>query len=96
MSAPTVAEKGYTIREGLSGPTDAQHPFIEGVVNGIGVVTAFEYQPDNGDLCWLLATYPALFQFAGVARPTAVKVPADEARRWVELLTALYAKAVAA
>lgn len=95
MSAPTVTDKGYTIREGMSGPVDAKHPFIEGVVNGAGVVTAFQHQSEDGPT-WLLAVYPEMFEKAGVPRPTAITVPGDEALRWVELLTALYAKAVAA
>jgi hypothetical protein len=95
MSAPTVTEKGYTIREGLSGPTDAQHPFIEGMVDGVGVVTAFESRGEERG--WLLAVFPAFFEMVGVARPTAANVTdAADARRWVELLTALYAKAVSA
>lgn len=101
MPTTTVTQQGYEIREGLSGPVDAKHPFIEAnAADGHTIVTAIEYTPrdyadDPGRPYWLLIPLHDLRDAAGIAdRPDAVRCEdADHARVWVNLLATLYVKA---
>lgn len=97
MSAPTITEQGYELREGTSG-----YAFVEGLVGPVAVATAFEVTSDlqaeygfRGG--WMVAAYLPAAELAATGRPAAFfAVDKDDARRWVTILTALYAKAAAA
>ena len=99
MSLTTVAQHNYEIREGLTNFGAFERPFIDGVVDGQAVVTAFEIPlpTEAGRLSWMLFTYGDVAGFAEVGQPAGTFLAsADEARQWVKLVTSLYAKAIAA
>jgi hypothetical protein len=101
MSISTVAEQDYEIREGHSSFAGIERPHIDGVVDGQAVVTAFETPPvdtpDGPRTRWLMATYSDVAELTGVACPLAADIAdAQSARQWVEIFTALYAKAAKA
>lgn len=99
MSTTTLAQARYEIRQGLTyeirqgltGPD--QHPHIEGVVDGLAVVSAFPLA-DASEPRWILAVYQEVASAVRAPHPVAARiVDEDQARQWVELITALYAKA---
>ncbi|BBZ77752.1 hypothetical protein MANY_30890 [Mycolicibacterium anyangense] len=102
MSYSTVAQEPFAIREGLTGTpgSTVSHPFIDGMVGGQAVVTAFEslaQRDDGGSPQWFLVTYPDVAHFAGVDHPATVAISDEsQARQWVSFIAALCAKATTA
>lgn len=102
MSYSTVAQEPFAIREGLTGTPGSKvsHPFIDGMVGGQAVVTAFEslaQRDDGGSPQWFLVTYPDVAHFAGVNHPATVAISDEsQARQWVSFIAALCAKATTA
>lgn len=92
MSTPTVAQQGYTIREGATtGSGGAQFAYIEGVVDSQAIMAAYEYATPERD-GWLMVTYSDIAAAVGVPCPGSFHVPdIDTARQWVAYVTALYA-----
>jgi hypothetical protein len=98
MSTTTVTQHDYEIREGLSTSLDgSDHPFIEGLVLGEAVVNAIEIHSDEAGSRWILATYTEFAELAGTGRPNGAELRDEaDARLWVTMLTAVYAKGAAA
>lgn len=91
MSAPTVAQQGYEIRDGSTSFGEGrQGPMVEGRVGSTIIALAFQTPPDeHGRTRWLRA------HLTNQVQPRAAMSDGEHARRWVAEVTAQHAKDIA-